>query len=107
MVILAGFLLLAVVYMLPAGRMKSHIAESDEVFNYEGIYPQLMYGIKSSQLDNYTDGLMFATAIHPGSGHVLRDALYNARYEYADTSMVQGLNDYANDVSVINRFYFF
>lgn len=38
---------------------------------------------------------MFATAIHPGSGHVLRDALYNARYEYADTSMVQGLNDYA------------
>lgn len=58
MVILAGFLLLAVVYMLPAGRMKSHIAESDEVFNYEGIYPQLMYGIKSSQLDNYTDGLI-------------------------------------------------
>lgn len=86
--------------MLPVGRMKSHIAESDEVFNHEGIYPQLMYGIKSSQLDNYTDGLMYATAIHPGSGHVLRDALYNARYEYADTSIVQGLNDYANDVSV-------
>lgn len=99
-VLLTGFLLLAVVYMLPTGRMKSHIAESDEVFNYEGIYPQLMYGLKSSQLDNYTDGLMYATAIHPGSGYALRDALYNARYEYVDTSMVQGLNDYANDVSV-------
>lgn len=99
-VLLTGLLLLAVAYMLPTGRMKSHIAESDEVFNYEGIYPQLMYGVKSSQLDNYTDGLMYATAIHPGSGNVLRDAMYNARYEYEDTNMVQALNDYANDVSV-------
>ena len=30
----------------------------------------------------------------------LHDALYNARYEYEDTSMVQALNDYANDVAV-------
>lgn len=97
--LLIGFLSLIIVYMLPTGRMKSHIAESDEVFNFEGIYPQLMYGMKSSQLDNYTDGLMYATAIHPGSGNALWDAMYNARYEYADTNMVQSLNDYANDVS--------
>lgn len=89
---------MAAAYMLPTGRMKSHIAESDQVFNYEGIFPQLMYGKKSSQLDNYTDGLMYATAIHPGSGHAFRDAMYVARYEYKDTNMVQALNDYANDV---------
>lgn len=98
-VLLTGFLLLTAVYMLPAGRMKSHIAESDEVFNFEGMYPQLMYGMKSSQLDNYTDSLMYATAIHPGSGNTLRDAMHNARYEYTDTNMAQSLNDYANDVS--------
>ena len=99
-ILLVGLLFLVGVYMLPVGRMKSHIAESDGVFNYEGIYPQLMNGIKSSQLDNYTDALMYATAIHPGSDNALQDAMYNARYEYKDTSMTQSLNDYANDVSV-------
>ena len=99
-ILLIGVLLIIGVYMLPTGRMKSHVAESDEVFNYEGMYPQVMYGIKSSQLDNYTDSLMYATAIHPGSGNALWDAMYNARYEYLDNNMVQSLNDYANDVSV-------
>lgn len=97
--LLAGFLLMIGVYMLPTGRMKSHVAESDEIFNYEGIYPQLMHGMKSSQLDNYTDALMYATAIHPGNGKILWKAMYNARYEYEDTDMVQSLNDYANDAS--------
>lgn len=97
--LLIGFLLLIVAYMLPTERMKSHIAESDGVFNFEGIYPQLMYGMKNSQLDNYTDGVMYATAIYPGSGNALWDAMHNARYEYTDTNMVQSLNDYANDVS--------
>lgn len=97
--IAAGILLLTAAYMLPTDRMKSHVADSDELFNYEGIYPQIIQGYKSSQLDNYTDGLMYATAIHPGSGKPLKDALRNARYEYEDTNMVQSLNDYANDVS--------
>ena len=97
--IAAGTLMLTAVYALPVGRMKSHIADSDELFNYEGIYPQIISGYKSSQLDNYTDGLMYATAIHPGSGNPLKDAMRNARYEYEDTNMVQSLNDYANDVS--------
>ena len=95
--ITAGVLLLTAVCLLPTNRMKSHIADSDELFNYEGIYPQIISGYKSSQLDNYTDGLMYATAIHPGSGNPLKDAMRNARYEYEDTNMVQSLNDYAND----------
>ena len=57
-----------------------------------------MNGLKSSQLDNYTDTLMYATAIHPGSGNALRDALYNKRYEYQTDDMAQSLNDYAHDV---------
>lgn len=66
--VLIGLLLLVFVYSLPTGRMKGHVAQSDEVFNYEGIYPQVMNGMKCSQLDNYTDSLMYATAIHPGGG---------------------------------------
>lgn len=97
--LMTGLLMMTAVYTLPVGRMKSHIADSDELFNYEGIYPQIMQGHKCSQLDNYTDGLMYATAIHPGSGNPFLDAMKNARYEYEDTNMVQSLNDYANDVS--------
>lgn len=96
--IVLGTLLLFWAYLLPTGRMKSHIAESDETFNYEGIYPMIIHGYKCTQLDNYTDGLMYTTAIYPGSGDTLRDMLENPRIEYDDANMVQGMNDYANDV---------
>ena len=95
-----GLLLMIGVYLLPTGRMKNNVAASHETFNYEGIYPQLIQGVKTTQLDNYTDALMYATAIHPGSGNVVVDALENARFEYQDTKMTQALNDYANDVSI-------
>lgn len=95
----AGAFLMLVTYMLPTERMKGHIANSDMIFNYEGIYPQIIGGgYKNSQLDNYTDALMYATAIHESSGDTLRDAMLNPRYEYTDDNMVQSLNDYANDV---------
>ena len=96
--IVLGTLLLFWAYLLPTGLMKSHIAESDETFNYEGIYPMIIHGYKCTQLDNYTDGLMYTTAIYPGSGDTLRDMLENPRIEYDDANMVQGMNDYANDV---------
>ena len=96
--IVLGALLLFCAYLLSTGRMKSHIAESDETFNYEGIYPMIIQGYKCTQLDNYTDGLMYTTAIYPGSGDTLRDMLENPRIEYDDVNMVQGMNDYANDV---------
>lgn len=96
--IVLGALLLFCAYLLPTGRMKSHIAESDGTFNYEGIYPMIIQGFKCTQLDNYTDGLMYTTAIYPGSGDTLRDMLENPRIEYDDVNMVQGMNDYANDV---------
>ena len=96
--IVLGALLLFCAYLLPTGRMKSHIAESDGTFNYEGIYPMIIQGFKCTQLDNYTNGLRYTTAIYPGSGDTLRDMLENPRIEYDDVDMVQGMNDYANDV---------
>lgn len=96
--LVVGFVLMLVVYALPVGRMKNNIAESHEIFNYEGQYPQITQDFKSMQLDNYTDALMYATAIHPGNGSLIKDALNNARYEYKDTNMTQSLNDYANNV---------
>lgn len=98
-ILVVGVVLIIGVYMLPTGRMKGHVANSAETFNYEEIYPEIMQGYRSSVLDNYTDALMYATAIHPGSGDVLQDAMKNCRYEDSGSTMVQSLNDYANDVA--------
>lgn len=99
-ILLSGFVLLVGVYMLPTARMKAHIAESNELFNYEGNYPVIIWDISSTQLDNYTDALMYASAIHPGSGNAIQDAMNNVHFEYyEEPGMAQSLNDYANDVS--------
>lgn len=77
--------------------MKSHMAESTDLFNREGMYPQLIKEYENKLLDNFTDCLMYATAIHPGTGNPVRDAVRNARYGYEDLDMLQSLVDYAND----------
>lgn len=59
-----GFVLLVFAYMLPTEPMKAHILESIEVFYTESVYPQVVAGFKSSQLDNETDAIMLLDAIY-------------------------------------------
>lgn len=94
-----GLLLIIGVYLLPTGRMKGHVANSADTFNYEGEYPEIVQGYRNSILDNYTDALMYATAIHPGTGNPVSDAMRNRRYEDSGSNLAQSLNDYANDVA--------
>ncbi len=96
---LAGTLLLYGVFLLPEEPMKENVARSHEIFNYEGIYPQIIGGYKASQLDNFTDSVMLSHAIVADYGRSLTEQVMNvARIEYPERSMVQSLNDYANDV---------
>ncbi len=96
--VLMGTILLTIVYALPTDEMKQNVARSSALFDYEGIYPQIVTGYKSTQLDNYSDAYMFANAIYPGSGNPLTDAMSVKRIEYNDLSMPQSLTSYANDV---------
>lgn len=97
--ILLGTILLVGVYSLPISLMKENVARSSSIFDYEGVYPQLVQGYKSSQLDNCTDAIMLGTAIEPGNGDsVVRRAMINQRIEFKGETPVQSLNDYANDV---------
>lgn len=59
-----GFFLLIAVYLLPVEPMKAHIVESIEIFFKESVYPQVISGFKSSQLDNETDAIMILDAIY-------------------------------------------
>ena len=100
--ILAGAILLILVYMLPTHEMKNNVQRSTAIYDYEDVYPQLMSGYKMSQLDNCTDAYMLLNAIFPGTGNVVKDAMRVHRIEYYDRNPVGSLTDYANDVAKEN-----
>lgn len=96
--IIVGTVLLVIVYALPIDEMKNNVRRSIPVYDYEGVYPQLMGGYKMSQLDNSTDATMLMNAIYPGSDDTIKDAMNVYRIEYRDRHPVDCLTDYANDV---------
>ncbi|MCR5102395.1 MAG: hypothetical protein K6B41_13680, partial [Butyrivibrio sp.] len=57
---------MTLVYMLPTNPMKKHLAESIDSLSKEGNYYQVFDSYKSTQLDNYTDSLMYMNAIYDG-----------------------------------------
>lgn len=96
--IVVGAIMMSVVYLLPTNEMKNNVQRSTALYDYEGVYPQLMSGYKMSQLDNSTDATMLLNAIYPGSGNVVDDAMMVYRVEYPERHPVGSLTDYANDV---------
>lgn len=69
--LLTGYLSISFVYMIPTRNMAKHIFESSEVFEKEGVYPQLIAGHEDSILDNWTDAIMLMIAGYTGGGNLL------------------------------------
>lgn len=83
--ILAGTFAMVIVYALPVERMDTNVRSSMEVFYTEGVYPQLIPGYKSTQLDNETDAIMLLGAIYDGGGYpVWQQAMRVARIDFTD-----------------------
>lgn len=95
--IVIGALLLLLVFQLPTAMMKDNVQRSTAIYDYEGVYPQLMAGYKMSQLDNCTDATMLLNAITPPT-NPCKDAMLVFRTEYYDRNPVGSLTDYVNDV---------
>lgn len=93
-----GAILLLIVYSLPTEEMKNNVQRSTEIYDYEGVYPQVISGYKMSQLDNCTDATMLLNAIFPGTEDVVSDAMKVNRIEYIDRNPAGSLTDFANDV---------
>lgn len=98
-----GTLLLTAVYLLPVSPMKENVARSSAIFDYEGVYPQLVQGYKASQLDNCTDAIMLGIAAYSeetadGIRNAAALAMDARRVEFRGDDPVRSLNDYANDV---------
>lgn len=70
----AATALLTSVYCIPTDNIRKHASESLETFNNEGLYPVLSKYC-SSQLDNFTDAVMFNEAVYDGDENVLKKSL--------------------------------
>lgn len=102
--IMIGVLLLLAVYMLPVKGMKANVARSSEIFNYEGIYPQIVSGYKYMQLDNYTDSIMLGAAVYDGTEGAIDKAANNYHPDCEQLSPELALTNYANEVSAYEYF---
>ena len=102
--IIIGILILIAVYTLPVKNMKANVARSSEIFNYEGIYPQLVNGYKYMQLDNFTDSIMLGAAIYDGVEGTINKAVYNYHPDSAQLSPELALTNYANEVPAYEYF---
>ena len=83
--ILAGVLLLTLVYCIPTGRMEDHLAQSAAVFHEEGVMPRLFTWC-TSYLDNYTDAIMLSNAAHSGTESAMVQAMTAARDQIEGTA---------------------
>lgn len=61
-----GIVLLCLAYLIPTGPIRTHLAESAQVFEAEGVYPALSTKTAST-LDNFTDSKMLLTAGYDGN----------------------------------------
>jgi hypothetical protein len=57
-VIILGLLAMLIIYKLPNGKVRKHVAESINTFKNEGTYPKLDDGFVISRLDNFTDSII-------------------------------------------------
>jgi len=79
-----GFILLALVYLLPVSPMQKHVRESVNGWLYRGNWPILVDGYNSTQLDTFTDSFMLSIAVfqdeHPFGERVVKN-FYAAKDE--------------------------
>ena len=85
--ILAGVLLMTLVYLIPSDKIDSNVKASAALIEEEGerpYYPGVKY-LKTFR-DNYTDSLMMLESAHPGKNGLLIDAMLNRYGKIEGTS---------------------
>lgn len=102
--ILIGLALLFAVYSLPVGNMKANVVRSSGIFNYEGIYPQMVSGYKYMQLDNFTDSIMLGAAVYDGPEGMTDKVINNYHPDSTQLSPELAMTNYANEVSAYEYF---
>jgi hypothetical protein len=99
-IILSGIIclgLLCFVYALPTENMEKDVKKSIEMLEEQGPSYELIKGITSTRLDNYTDSIMLNTAIYNDEqSSILEKAVSGKRYEVSGTTF-DSLIEYFKD----------
>lgn len=77
--ILAGFLALCLVHLLPVERMHQNVLEAKDAIN---AHAQTIPGYVSTSIDNYTDSIMLNEAICPVDVPLIEKVIYNYQVNY-------------------------
>ena len=86
-----GTLAMIAAYALPTGPMLHHAQKSASIYEVEGVYYTWAPGKQSAAIDNWTNALIVRSAIFPGSGDVVRDAMLNPSLRYQSQHEVEDL----------------
>ena len=78
--IVIGFILIIMVYLLPASRIENNLAKSIKIFKTEKTYERDIYKYSSTTLDNYTDALMLSNASYAGNKSIIDKSINVYRY---------------------------
>ncbi len=90
---LAGYLLLVLVYAIPQNRIIIGCANSVSVFEREDL-DEKIFGYPNSNIDVYTDGAMFNTALFDNGESPFKRAVACYQYRYDDKSPEQGFREF-------------
>lgn len=89
--IFVGWILLSLAYLVPTGRIRTHIKESLPLLESEGENPYLIEEYKGSSLDNYTDEIMLGTACFQSEKPFYKAALMAERENTDEEEPLQWL----------------
>lgn len=108
MMLFAGYFSVSFAYMLPAENMQKHIYESKEVFEKEGVYPQLMEGHEDSILDNWTDAIMLMVAGYIGGGEsAFVEAVHNGYQRMIEKNPAESLVEISSGEEVESKVIYY
>jgi hypothetical protein len=89
--VITGMILLLLVNSIPNEKMVGNIKESVKVFEKEETYPQLIDGMYSSRLDNFTDAIILLTSAYQKDTSLIDRTVNAYRITYPDTNPVDSI----------------
>ena len=81
--VIGATMLMLLINLLPTENMKENITETVKVMEREGDYHEVLPGVISSRLDNFTDSIMLVSSAHCEEASLIERAMnvYRVRYE--------------------------
>lgn len=103
-------MLMLMINLLPTDGMKKNITESVKVMEREGDYHEVLPGVISSRLDNFTDSIMLVSSAHRESTSLIERAMniYRVRYEGktpSETLVSYGNGEEGYSTGVYSRYW--